>query len=206
MYNKILVPLDGSNLSEEVLPLVRTLAEMSKGQVILLRVAEFPYSLYPPCYEYPPSDPDAVDAIAKEKSAISREVSAYLERIASTLREAGIAVSTEICDGPVVDSILACADRLGANLVVLSAYGQSSGMQGTIGATASRVLHEAQVAVILVRPIAPSFVQGPNGGTAKFSQRDLAESNHFIAGADKNRLKTSSRRTDMNSDRLPRGA
>jgi nucleotide-binding universal stress UspA family protein len=46
MYERILVPLDGSKQSEEILPLVRMLAEINKAEIVLLRVAEYPYTLY----------------------------------------------------------------------------------------------------------------------------------------------------------------
>jgi len=151
MYKRILVPLDGSKLSEGVLPLVRTLAEVSKAEVIVLRVAEYPYSLYSSSYEYPPSDPDLAKTILEKKREIFQRATSYLERIVSTLKKSGIKATAETCDGPVVESILAATDRLHIDLVMLSPYGQSGYGHWTIGAIADRVLHEARVPVILIR-------------------------------------------------------
>ena len=164
MYKRILVPLDGSEQSEEVLPWVGMLAEINESEVVLLRVAEYPYSLYSTCYEYPPSDSDLAKTILNKKRAICREVQDYLERIASTLGTAGVKVTPEICEGPVVEAILTSTDRLHIDLIVLSTCGQSGGTQWVMGAIADRVLHEAQVPVILIRPTSRSFIPGPSLG------------------------------------------
>ena len=117
MYERILVPLDGSGQSEEVLPFIRTLAEVSKADIVLLRVAEYPYTLYSMCYEYPPSDPGLAKTIQDKKKIIYHEVKDYLEQIALNLAMAGIKVSTEVCEGSVVETILASIDRpLSANV------------------------------------------------------------------------------------------
>lgn len=158
MYERILVPLDGSVQSEEVLPLVRTLAEVSKAEIVLLRVAEYPYTLYSMCYEYPPSDPDLAKTIQAKKTVIYHEAKDYLEQTASALAKAGIKVSIEVCEGPVAETILASIDRLHINLIAISMYGQSGGNQRVIGAVADRVLHEAPVPVILIRPTSRSVI------------------------------------------------
>jgi nucleotide-binding universal stress UspA family protein len=161
MYEKILVPLDGSQQSEEVLPWVRMLAEVSKAEIVLLRVAEYPYTLYSMCYEYPPSDPNLAKTIQAKKTVIYHEAKDYLEQTASALAKAGIKVSIEVCEGPVVAAILAFTDRLHIDLIALSMYGQSGGIQRVIGAVADRVLHEAPVPVILIRPPSRSFIPDP---------------------------------------------
>jgi nucleotide-binding universal stress UspA family protein len=152
MYKKILVPLDGSIHSEVCLPLVRTFAENSQAEIILFRVAEYPYSLYSMCYEYPSSDPELTQSIENQKKAIYLEVKSYLERLASTLTIGRVKVTAEVSEGPVVEAILAAADGLHIDLIALTTCGQSKCTQCVMGATADRVLHEASVPVILIRP------------------------------------------------------
>jgi nucleotide-binding universal stress UspA family protein len=161
MYKRILVPLDGSEQSEEVLPWVRMLAEINEAEVVLLRVAEYPYSLYSTCYEYPPSDSDLAKTIQAKKNVIYHEAQDYLKRITSTLAEAGIKVTTEVREGPVVAAILASTARLDIDLIVLATCGQSGGIQWVMGAIANRVLHEAPVPVILIRPTSSSLIPDP---------------------------------------------
>jgi nucleotide-binding universal stress UspA family protein len=158
MYKRILVPLDGSEQSEEVLPLVRVLAGAGRAEVILLRVVEYPYSLYSMCHEYPPSDPDLAKTILDMKRAIYVEVNDYLERIASTLSSAELKVTAEVCEGHVVESVLASIDRLHVDLLVLSVCGQSGGSRYVMGAIADRLLREAPVPVIMVRPFSCSMI------------------------------------------------
>jgi nucleotide-binding universal stress UspA family protein len=160
MYKKILVPLDGSVPSEDALPLVLTLAGVNKAEIVLLRVAEYPYSLYSMCDDYPPIDPDLVTAIQNKKGAIFCEVSEYLERTASTIARSGLKVNVEVCEGPVVESILTSADRLHVDLIILSTCGRSGGSHWVIGSIADRVLCEAQVPVILIRPEVRTFMPG----------------------------------------------
>jgi nucleotide-binding universal stress UspA family protein len=162
MYKKILVTLDGSEHSEEVLPLVCKFAEVSKAEIVLLRVAEYPYTLYSMCYEYPPSDPALAKTIQNKKQVICLEIKDYLERIASPLAKAGIKVTVEVCEGPVVETILASIDRLHIDLIAMSMYGQSGGNQWVMGAIADRVLHEAHVPLILIRPASRSFIPDPS--------------------------------------------
>jgi len=151
MFNRILVPLDGSKQSEEVLPLVQILAKGDDVVIVLLRVAEYPYALYSTCYEYPPSDPSLAKTIQIKKKFIRREVQDYLERIASTFDSSEVTIVTEVRDGSVIEAILSSADRHQIDLIVLSTCGQSGCTQPVIGAIADRVLHEAAVPVILIR-------------------------------------------------------
>jgi nucleotide-binding universal stress UspA family protein len=162
MYKRILVPLDGSELSEEVLPLVRSLTESNKTEIILLRVVEYPYSLYYPCDEYPPFDPEQAKIVQDMKRALYQEVSGYLEQVASPLITDGLSVAIEVCEGQVVKSILESVDRLSVDLIVLSACGESGASHIVIGAIADRILREARVQVILVRPVSCSIIPGPS--------------------------------------------
>ena len=161
MYKRLLVPLDGSAQSEKVLPWVSMLAEINEAEVILLRVAEYPYSLYSMCNEYPPTDPELAKTVLNKKRAICREAKAYLERIASKIVTTGLKVTCEVCESPVVEAILAATDRLQIDLIVLATCGQSGGTQWGMGAIADQVLHEAPVPVILIQPTPRSFMPNP---------------------------------------------
>jgi nucleotide-binding universal stress UspA family protein len=160
MYKRILVPLDGSELSEEVLPLVRSLIETNKTEIILLRVVEYPYTLYYGCDEYPPFDPEQAKIVQDMKRAIYQEVRGYLEQVASPLITDGLSVTVEVCEGQVVESILESVGRLSVDLIVLSACGQSGASNLVLGAIADRLLREARVPVILVRPVSCSAIPG----------------------------------------------
>ena len=152
MPGRILVPLDGSDHSESALPLVCTLAKVSRAEIVLLRAVEYPLEMYSGCYDYPPTNPKRVETILERKEAAVREVKSYLKCTASKIEMAGVEVITEIYEGPVVEAVLASIDRFHIGYIVMSTHGQGGGSHWTIGAVADRVLHEAKVPVILIRP------------------------------------------------------
>lgn len=152
MYQKIMVPIDGSAPSISVLPLICSLLGQHEADIILLRVIEYPSSLYPMCYEYPSHDPRAMEVVNKKKKIICQKVKNYLRQVASTIESDVISVSTEACEGPVVEAILEATDRLGIDLIAMAAYGETGSIPGMIGSVADRVLHEAHVPVMLFRP------------------------------------------------------
>jgi nucleotide-binding universal stress UspA family protein len=160
MFKRILVPLDGSEQAEEVLPWASMLAEFCGAEIVLLRIAEYPYQLYSMCYECPPHNSDLEKEIQEKKKAIYIESDHYLNAIASKLATAGLKATPITNEGPVIDAILACTRRLQIDLIILATYGQSGGSYGFIGTVANRVLREAQVPVVMIRPTPHSFISG----------------------------------------------
>jgi nucleotide-binding universal stress UspA family protein len=150
MYRRILVPLDGSEQAESVLPLACALANMGDAEITLLRVVEYPYEVYSRFNLHPLADPGLAAKLQTEKDAINRRVAGYLERLASRVEKTVSKVFFEVQEGPVVDTILDFAEKSEVDLIVMSTSGQdrSSWMMGAI---ANRILHEAQVPVILMR-------------------------------------------------------
>jgi hypothetical protein len=105
MYKRILVPLDGSELAETVLACMRMLAQQSKAEIILLRVAEYSGQLYSICDQYPPADPAIAERLEQAKAAVRHEVERYLKCIAARPELAGLKVVVATRDGPVVEPI-----------------------------------------------------------------------------------------------------
>jgi nucleotide-binding universal stress UspA family protein len=158
MYKRIVVPLDGSELAETALPCVRALAQHNRAEIVLMQVVEYPAELFASCYEYPPLDPRRAAQLDEKKQIIRQKAQHYLERLATGLEQAGLQVLVRTCDGPVVEGILNCAKQTGADAIVLSTHAQSGFSHRAIGAVADRVLCEAKVPVLLMRP--PSEAAG----------------------------------------------
>ncbi len=158
MDKKILVPLDGSESAETILPLICKLANEAGNELVLLHVVEYPYEVYPVCRDYPPVDLGLVETLRRKKWAILCDWEAYLEEVADRLVKLGYKVSTEVCEGPVVQTIIDAARRLNADFIAVSTYGSSGYMHGMIGSVANRVLHEAQTPVMaIVHPEQDTF-------------------------------------------------
>lgn len=144
MYKKILVPLDGSELSESVLSHVVTIATNCQvPEVVLMRVRE-------------PLDQGvriALDAeIAAElDEAYHNEAANYLEKIATTLKRKGIAVKVEVLSGNPAEEIIKYSQRSGVDLIIMSTHGRSGVSRWVFGSVADKVIRQTEVPV-LIRP------------------------------------------------------
>ena len=152
MYKRILVPLDGSELAEVILPLVCTLARVSNAEIVLLHVAVYPYEMYFMDEAYNPLDPMLAETIQNKKKVICREVEGYLKGIASNIEQTELKVVTEVREGPIIETILASIESLHIDLIVISTYGLGGGSPWMMGSVSNRILCEAKVPVIQVRP------------------------------------------------------
>lgn len=144
MFRRLLVPLDGSRLAETVLPLAESLAEaeaVSGGAIIiLLHVLE----------------QGAPAAVHGERHLQAEDESdAYLEEIATRLREQGLPVEShthEVPQGDVPRSIAAHAVEGHADLIILSTHGSGGVRQLLFGSVAQQVLKQGTMPVLLARP------------------------------------------------------
>ncbi len=152
MYNKVLVPLDRSELAECTLAHVKNLAQNdSVGEVILLNAVpmEIPFD------DIPRDDIDVgrgfdFRAFWKEKLD---EAGKYLANAQTKLTEGGIKAGTVVIEGTKpAPAITDFAAKNGVDLIVLATHGYT-GMKGMfLGSVAFQVLHESPVPVLLIRP------------------------------------------------------
>ena len=152
MYQKIMVPLDGSELAECVLPHVETIAQgVNPASVVLVRVVE-PY-LVP----YGDSDDFGFTVIEleqlAEESADRRhfaEAADYLDRIANGLNIPGT-VEKVVLHGKPAAALVDYAAHNGVDLVVISTHGRSGVKRWLRGSIAERVLQSICAPVFMVR-------------------------------------------------------
>lgn len=135
MYRKILVPLDGSKLAEQILPLVRSLAETCQASVQLLRV--FDAATFAG-YSSPPLKGDEyLDEVAKRFFAPATEV----EKITSLGAPAAVAAV-----------IVERAGDDGNCLIAMATHGMSGLRRWLIGSVASKVAQSAANPLLLIHP------------------------------------------------------
>jgi nucleotide-binding universal stress UspA family protein len=147
MYTKILVPLDGSELSVCSLEHVKKVAAADGvSEVILLRVVE-PIS---------PGDAAAwsqagytiTDVLNKNKAAAKD----YLSQAANILINQGISVQTEVIEGRAAESILDYAEKNEVELIIISTHGRSGISRWTFGSVADRVVRHSTIPVLTITP------------------------------------------------------
>lgn len=151
MYQRILVPLDGSKRAESALPLAGKLARIYNAEITLLRVVEYPFEMYSRCDSNTHNDPSPTDEkLQKEKNAFCMDAEDYLKQLASMMGMTVSQVSIEIQECPVVDAILNTTEKSRIDLIVMSTVGQDDN-PWMMGAITNRILREAPVPVILIR-------------------------------------------------------
>lgn len=136
---RVLVPVDGSLLSEAVLPVVAALAGPLDATVDLLHVVEpFVGDVEASAYVPPPvpvPDPET-----------------YLAGLAGPLERRGLRVTSIVRTGPPPDVIPAVLAETGAGLVAMSTHGRTGLGRLLLGSVAERVLRTVPVPVLLWKP------------------------------------------------------
>lgn len=135
VLEKILVPLDGSELSERIVDQVRRLLLVRDAEVLLVHVI--------------PSDDLATETVP---GTLLERAKAHLDRVASLLRQQGARVATDVLAGEPASRLADCAIENEASLIVLSTHGRSGIMRWLRGSTAERLLRSAPCPVLVANP------------------------------------------------------
>lgn len=147
MYQHVLVPLDGSELAECALPEVIKLGRGGIiGEVILLKVIETEVFTIPRGYE------TSVD-FAALREAHRAEAGTYLEGVQSRLRSEGIDVTIALLEGRPAETIVEFTRNRPVDLIVIGTHGYTGMKRLMFGSVALRVLHDADVPVLLIRSV-----------------------------------------------------
>ena len=152
MARRILIPLDGSQLAEQVLPHVKALVECRGAEIHLLSVAPvidnvaasvMLYPLY--VYREQLADEDA------ERKRIETELTNYLSGVARGLEQAGAQVRCAVHFGSPAEEILSYASEHKIELIAMCTHGRSGLARWAYGSVADRVLRVSTCPVLLVR-------------------------------------------------------
>lgn len=151
MYKQILVPLDGSEVAEQVWPHVEALAEKFGSAITLLRAIMPPVIpvAVPPMG--PPVTPSTTKVYMEAMEAEREAASEYLSTFAEPLRKRGLQVTPELTDGPAAGAILGRAATVGADLIAMTTHGRSGLERLVLGSVAEEVTRRAPCPVLLVR-------------------------------------------------------
>lgn len=148
MYQHIMVPLDGSELAECVLP---HLVSVAKGcavpKVTLIRVVT-PITIYGTEFDGSIGLPE-LQKVEQENVASARR---YLDKQAALLKEKGVDAQTEVFFGNVLESLTEFAEKNKVDLIIIATHGRSGISRWVWGSVADRILRSAKVPVMMVRP------------------------------------------------------
>ncbi|WP_166267519.1 universal stress protein [Marinobacter caseinilyticus] len=140
MFERIVIPLDGSCLAEWGLPHAISLSKAFNAQLVLVRVINSEESSgngYPP-------DPITWEALRAESSA-------YLDTVASRLGGLGLKPRVMTLEGEPVDQIIDFVRRDGPTLLVMTSHGIGGHSHYMLGSVVHKSVLHAHVSFLLVR-------------------------------------------------------
>jgi nucleotide-binding universal stress UspA family protein len=140
MFDPILVPLDGSQLAECVLPHCVAIASPFDAEITLLRMLE---------KNQASTSAQLFDLlnwqINKTKATL------YLEKTRSRLEEAKIRARAAVLEGLVAEGITEYAQNQGMKLIILSSHGHTGLSKWGISSTAQKIIMSAPTSVLIIR-------------------------------------------------------
>jgi nucleotide-binding universal stress UspA family protein len=146
MYKKILVPLDGSKISEGSLPHVKAIAlGCSVPEVVLFMVVE--PLLNPEAAVDVQAGRELIAQVEKENKAKDL---AYIDGVSDSLKKEGISAVAVLQDGKPAEEILAYAGKNGVDLIIMNTHGRSGVSRWILGSVAERVVRHSPVPVLMV--------------------------------------------------------
>ena len=153
MYTNIMVPLDGSELAECVLPHVEGfITACQVKSIVLVRVVEPAPTRF--------DDTASISATSRELLAENirrveekRQSAAleYLNAVARRLTQEGVKISAEVLVGRVAESLADYTEKKAIDLIIVATHGRSGISRWVRGSIADRVLRFSPVPVLMVR-------------------------------------------------------
>jgi nucleotide-binding universal stress UspA family protein len=148
MFKKILTCLDGSKLSEQVLPYAVEQAVHFKSHLVLLRV-------FIPITATPGMVAPVTEEMVKKEAEVKKAAEVYLEDIAQRIRrEKKLKVEALVLEGLVAETIVDYVhDRSKKiDLIAIATHGEGGLKRLIFGSVADFVLRNSSVPMLLVRP------------------------------------------------------
>jgi nucleotide-binding universal stress UspA family protein len=177
VFKKLLVPLDGSDLAEAVLPYVEDLGNRCAAEVILLQVVATPSNRTTAIYRPPKGDmpmpplPESAEDVTitqhpiyreQEMASLRAEAEQSLAGAKERLGKAGLEVRVEVLFGQPAEKIVEYAMKEEVDLIAMATHGRSGFSRWVFGSVAEKVLRAIALPVLLIRPPgADRYVQLP---------------------------------------------
>ncbi len=158
MYRRILVTLDGSELSRAALPQALALVQGSSTEVVVFEaidsLAALQRRFIGESFEFTGGRPEAIAELAETQHFMLRDHALEaVEAAAEELRAVGAAVTTEVAEGVPGNAILDAAARHDVDAIIMATRGHGGLGREVVGSVAEYVLrHAGNRALILAGP------------------------------------------------------
>lgn len=144
MFQRILVPLDGSSRAERALPVAARIARASGGSVHLLHIITHPVDAA--AYLMQPSEETEQTLDRRHAKAAD-----YLTRI-TTDSDAldGVPTTMEVADSVPAQTILSAARLQAIDLIMMCSHGETGLTHWALGSVAQKVIRQSPVPVLVL--------------------------------------------------------
>jgi nucleotide-binding universal stress UspA family protein len=146
VFKSVIVPLDGSELAESVIPMMAGVAKTLDLEVILFRAYHIPYNAY--------AGDDGYYAVNYDEliAGVRDEASEYLNKKVAEVKKLGVAKVTAMTkEGFAGDEIIAIGRKSPDNLIAMCSHGRSGVKRWVLGSVTETVVRHSGDPVLVVR-------------------------------------------------------
>ncbi len=137
MFKNILVPLDGSQLSQRALEPALTLSQQTGAELLLVRV--------------PVADTLSFVVSEAKQRELFQEALVYLDALCKSNEQPQVRLRTQVLEGDVASAIVDTARTEQTDLIIMSTHGYSGLTRWVLGSVTEKVLRSAPCPVMAVR-------------------------------------------------------
>ena len=156
MFERIVVPLDGSRLSAQAIPYANELAHKFNAEVMLLRVVADNHTAYA-TQTGGFGDNSAMQIISEqiplkdvENTAHARR---YLMNRAKDVSDNGVSVTYHVIEGSPARSIMEFAEMHQASLIVMMSHGRGRFKRAILGSVTDAIMRGSTIPVLVIRAL-----------------------------------------------------
>ena len=136
MFKKILIPLDGSETAEAILPFAQEIAKNTQGQIVLVTAVQ----------------QTGVWDATLSLQVLDKEEQAAADYVKTKAAALGPNVTSRVTRGEAAEAILTVAEDEKADLIGISTHGRSGLSRWLFGSTATKILESSPVPVLFLHP------------------------------------------------------
>jgi nucleotide-binding universal stress UspA family protein len=158
-FKHVIIPLDGSPLSEQILGPAMMLASAMRAEITLLRIVSRSIEYEPNSDRGRGIRPGLLEQLKKIENQEKARAEQYLDELAEKLRVEGRIVQKRVSShAQPAAGILEDASRVGADLIALATHGRGGLKRLLLGSVTDKVLRGASIPLLVYRPVGEQSV------------------------------------------------
>lgn len=148
MYKRILIATDGSEMASKAVAHGIALAKVLKAPLSVVTVTDI-WSPFDMAHDY---DQHKKDPIGTYEALAAAGAKRVLDKAGETAKEQGVDCTLiHVADKHPAEGIVATADEIGADLIVMASHGRRGVKRLLLGSQANEVVTHSKVPVLIVR-------------------------------------------------------